>query len=610
MQRFHKKQFLSLAAVLAALVLFLLLLNQVYYKDNKYTAGPPYGENGVFAFTEADLNRPLYLIDGWNLNGNEVFIGQYSNFSYLPDGKSPFGTGTYSLTLRYDGEPCTLLLEIPDIFTEYVLFINGRMAAGGGTAQVSVPVGNGDTNLKFITENQGHYYSGLTYPPALGTDQVIGRLFFIRTLLYAAVCFSTLTLALFSAVLWLSRYRDKLFLHFGLLCLAFSVHCAHPLIWQSGLSGRLWYALEDISWLFVLAQAIHLAAVSAGLGQAKWYRRLIRPAALAACLFAAVSILIIIPADGSFIGFYGGFVDGYKVVSWLFLALCAGIGLFWNGTGTGSFLLGAAGILGVSLLIDVFDSNQYEPIYGLWQNEYAGLLMVLLFAGLMVRRILFLLRESRELQALSIQYRFAEESAARMRSSAEQIHAMKHELNHHIEALAALCEEGCLPRIKEYIAELRTEKDALPVLAYSNHFLVNAMLTGYLEPARRKGIQINCRVLIPEELPLPDAELCTLLSNILQNAAEACASLPEGSTPFIRFEMTLKGNLLSFLCANAAPPGSGEGLLPTTKKDKENHGFGLSAISRITEKYNGTVNMSKEGGVFTLRGVLSMPVRR
>ncbi|QNM05323.1 GHKL domain-containing protein [Qiania dongpingensis] len=608
MRKIHKRHFLSSAPAAAALLIFSLLLALAYRADNKYTAGPPYGENGVFAFSESDLGRPLFLIDGWLLDGQEVFIGQYSNFSYLSERNSPFGTGTYTLTLRYEGAPRILLLEIPTIFTQYTLYINGVPAVtdGDGT-QAAVPVGGPDTLLTLETVNQDHYYSGLTYPPALGTPEEISRLFFIRTLCYTAVCFSGLTLALFSAAVWLSKYRDKLFFHFGLLCLAFSVYCAHPLIWQAGAAGRLWYAAEDSSWLFVLAQAVHLAALSAHLEREKWYRRALRPFLLAACLFTAFSVLVLIPADGGFVKFYGFFTDWYKLFVWAVLAVLTGIGLYRKNSESAALIMGAAAVLGVSVLIDLWDSNMFEPIRGLWQNEYAGVLLVLLFAVMMVRRILSLLRESRELQTVSLQYRFAAESAAQMQKNARQVRAMKHELNHHIEALSALCKEGSLPRLEEYLRVLRNEKNALPSLYYSGHFLINAMLCSYLEPARQKGIKVDCLVLVPDQLAFSDAELCTLLSNLLQNAVEACTSLPREVKPYIRFEMSLNGNLLSFLCVNSAGPGKSSGPFPTTKQDSQNHGLGLPAIARITEKYSGAMSAVKENGTFTVRGILSLP---
>lgn len=594
---------------LSVLAAFSVLLALTYRFDNKYTAGPPYGEGGVFAFTEADLDRPLFLIDGWLLNGREVFIGQYSNFSHLSGGTSPFGEGNYRLTLRYSGAPTTLLLEIPPVFTEYILYVDGAAAAetgGGGTAVVSV--GEGDTVLELHTVNRSHYYSGLTYPPALGTAAVMDRLFSVRTLVYAALCAAALTLALFSLVLWVSRARDALFRQFGLLCLAFAVHCAHPFVWKLWGYSRLWYAVEDASWLLVLAQAAALAALCAGLEQKSWYRRLLRPATLLLCLFCTVSVLFIIPNAGNFVNFYGAVIDCYKLAVWAWLALCAGLGLARRAGWTAFFVLAACGVLGVSLVAGIRDSNAYEPICGAWQNEYAGFALVLLFGALMVRRNGLLLRQGAELQSVKLQNRFAAESAAQMRASITQVRGLKHELRHHVETLGALHAAGDDERLGAYLARLSGETEALPPLYYAENFLVNALLAGRLGPARERGIRVECAAAVPERLPIADSDLCILLTNLLDNAVEACERLPPGADRFISLSLEVKRELLLITCVNSAPPRPEAGApFATAKADSESHGLGIPAMRRVAERCDGALELRQEGGVFTLRAALRVP---
>ena len=139
MQKLHEYRLLSWICAACSLLAFALLLAGTYRFDNKYTAGPPYGEDGVFSFSESDLTKPIPLVDGWLLDGREVFIGQYSNFSFLPGRDSPFGEGTYTLTLRYEGPPRTLLLELPQVFTEYTLYVNQRPAASTGCLLYTSP---------------------------------------------------------------------------------------------------------------------------------------------------------------------------------------------------------------------------------------------------------------------------------------------------------------------------------------------------------------------------------------------------------------------------------------------------------------------------------------
>ena len=366
--------------------------------------------------------------------------------------------------------------------------------------------------------------------------------------------------------------------------------------------------MEDASWLLVLAQAAALGAQCAGLERRSRYRRLVRPLTLLFCLFCLCSILFIIPKAGNFVNFYGVLIDWYKLAVWAWLAACAAFGLVRDTGWTSFFVLSACGVLGVSLLAGIGDSNAFEPIYGAWQNEYAGFALVLLFGGLMVRRNAQLLRESAELQSVKLQNRFAAESAVQLRETMREVRGVKHELNHHIDALAALATTGDWPRLRDYLDTLRAQKDDLPPLQYTNHFLINAILASYLGPAQRSGVKVSCHAELPEELPIPDADLCTLLANLLSNAAEACAALPLEAEPFIDVELSLRnGELLIFSCVNSAPTVDSAEPFRTTKADGESHGLGLPAMERVAEKYNGALNASQKDGRFTVKGVLALP---
>lgn len=604
----HRKSLLPVAGALLALVLFGLFLALLYHFDNKYTAGPPYGDDGVFSFTQDDLDRPLFLIDGWYLNGQEVFLGEYSNFSFLPGGTSPFGEGDYRLTLRCSGAPAILSLEIPPVFTEYTLFADGVQIASTGTGSIVSIIVSDNTLLELHTVNRSHYYSGLTYPPVIAAPAVMDRLLLIRTLVYAVLGVTALTLAVFSLVLWLSRARDTLFGHFGALCFAFALHCAHPFVWPLFGYSTLWYAVEDASWLVVLAQAAALGALCADLAHRRWYRRLVRPVSLFFCLFAFCSVLLIIPKAGNFVNFYGALIDWYKLAVWAWLALCVAMGLARRAGWTVFFTLSACGVLGVSLLAGMGDSNAFEPIYGAWQNEYAGFLLVLLFGWLMVRRNAQLLQESAELQSVKLQNRFAAESALQARRSIHQVRNLKHELRHHVKTLDSLYQAGDYARLGDYLAQLGEQADALPPLYYTDNFLVNGILASRLGPAQEQGIRVACQMSIPEELPIADADLCVLFSNLLDNAVEACARLPQQADRFLSLSCSVRQELLLLSCSNSSPPREAEeDGFPTSKPDPDSHGLGLPAMRRVVERYDGALEVSQTGGTFTLRAVLRLP---
>ena len=207
MTQYRNSKWLNLTAAAALLLAVLILFQFLYQKDNKYTNGPPYGSQGVFTFSARDLtgSRPLFLIDGWEFYPDQlltpdtigsapdqsvsfIFIGQYSNFSFLSSGHSPFGRATYRLLLQYDGEPRLLTLEVPELFTDYQLWINGQPVEQGSPFAAFYMDGTAEILLN--TDNRSHYYSGLTYPPALGTPEAVHRMLFLRHVLRHTVYLS------------------------------------------------------------------------------------------------------------------------------------------------------------------------------------------------------------------------------------------------------------------------------------------------------------------------------------------------------------------------------------------------------------------------------------
>mgnify|MGYP000514960688 CR=1 FL=1 len=61
-----------------------------------------------------------------------------------------------------------------------------------------------ETEIIVQCANYTHYYSGMYYPPAVGTPGAIARLITARLLIYGLLCFSPLAVALSNLALWAS----------------------------------------------------------------------------------------------------------------------------------------------------------------------------------------------------------------------------------------------------------------------------------------------------------------------------------------------------------------------------------------------------------------------
>ena len=94
--------------------------------------------------------------------------------------------------------------------------------------------------------------------------------------------------------------------------------------------------------------------------------------------------------------------------------------------------------------------------------------------------------------------------------------------------------------------------------------------------------------------------VCTLLvlGNVIDNAMEACADLSEQDR-WVSIQILYSKNMLSLLIVNPSENVQiSNGHIPTTKQDSLLHGFGISNVKDILEKYHAEYLFTYEDGRF------------
>ena len=113
---------------------------------------------------------------------------------------------------------------------------------------------------------------------------------------------------------------------------------------------------------------------------------------------------------------------------------------------------------------------------------------------------------------------------------------------------------------------------------------------------------------MPEKLKIDDVELSILLSNMLENAVEACMRMESREESYIRLEIRKKKKFLFIECENNVDKKEvlEEGQT-TVKGDRKKHGFGLDAMRAVAEKYASIIQTEREPDKFTVRTNLCLP---
>lgn len=413
--------FFCAACILAAAIFAVL-----FRYDNKYTTRAEVSQDGKTAlnYERLDAHELTYLADGWEIfpgkllyaenfldtavKGKKTFIGQYSNFSYFNADSSPYGVATYRLQLSGNpAEKTPYIILFQENFSACNIYVDGILVGGTGSISpysphvmdLAVPITlSKDTELIVQIANYTHYYSGMTYPPVLGTALAIHRHSFIRAGFYGLLCFSTLSLALFSIASWFGNRKqaDRLYLWFGLLCLSFAVRVSYPFVRSIGVPlVRPLYALEDTAFLIGIWCALKIVLCFCGIEKSK-FGIIISKIAIHTVLVGALFPLVVLPLLPTFIPAYGQIIFGYKLLTALLLV---GLGFYGTLQGFKNFgwILTGVGVYGTSLLSHVVTLNRFEPAYTGWQDEYGAFGLVLCFAVILVLRSFYLVWENMRL---------------------------------------------------------------------------------------------------------------------------------------------------------------------------------------------------------------------
>lgn len=180
----------------------------------------------------------------------------------------------------------------------------------------------------------------------------------------------------------------------------------------------------------------------------------------------------------------------------------------------------------------------------------------------------------------------------------KQMRGWRHDYRNHIQNMKILLAAGNYGEVDTYLDELARDLITVDTVIKTGNVMADAVLNAKLYAAKEIQARISVKANIPKNLPMSDVELCAILGNLLDNAVEGCARIPEKER-FIRvFIGVIKGQFyLSVQNAAGKMKKKGTGYL-STKRDGEAYGYGLFRIDRIANKYKGFVNRQSEPGVF------------
>lgn len=160
-----------------------------------------------------------------------------------------------------------------------------------------------------------------------------------------------------------------------------------------------------------------------------------------------------------------------------------------------------------------------------------------------------------------------------------------HEFKHQLQVVHDLLESGDSTAAMDYIDQLQITHTSRMFAVRTKHPIVDAILNEKYHTAKENAIDINFKVSDLSNLKISTDALVVLLSNLLDNAIEACQRYP--ADRIIDCTLLLEDNLFLSIRNTSLPVNIINGNIETTKEPRSEHGFGLAGVRRVLKQLNG-----------------------
>lgn len=190
-------------------------------------------------------------------------------------------------------------------------------------------------------------------------------------------------------------------------------------------------------------------------------------------------------------------------------------------------------------------------------------------------------------------------------SQIETIKLLKHDMKNNISCIDALIEEENYNEAHNICHSLTNKYTSIGTIVNTENYLLNAVLNVEIEKAKSYGITVKLSITNDLKMFKNSSDIISLIGNILDNAI-SYLSKNKVKNNEINFSTGYEGSYSVIKCRNNILDSVlfNNPSLKTDKKDKDNHGKGITIINSIAHKYNGDVIIKERNKEFIITVIL------
>lgn len=177
-----------------------------------------------------------------------------------------------------------------------------------------------------------------------------------------------------------------------------------------------------------------------------------------------------------------------------------------------------------------------------------------------------------------------------------------HDIRNHLIVIDSILQNGEVVRARNYIDKLQEDYCNIRQSFHTGSVVVDAILGSKAYQAENAGIRLK---IVSDDLSdsfVSDRDWCSILSNLLDNAIEACGKMEERGWIRVRLENRSFG--MVWVIENTCPDPQDDRTEAKPKRRGVRHGTGLQSVRYAIQKYHGFLDQKREGHMFRTTVVL------
>lgn len=215
-------------------------------------------------------------------------------------------------------------------------------------------------------------------------------------------------------------------------------------------------------------------------------------------------------------------------------------------------------------------------------------------------------RENQLIQQIEFQTNKYEQISSAYRNTRSLLHDTK---KHYLYIQNCVSQKE-YSKVNDYLSEALQHLEHSYSRIHTGNLVIDAFVSSYMEMAKQENIDFITNIqVVAEQIPTDDYDLCVILGNLLDNSINACRLIPPSEKKTIEIELLTLAQEFVIHVTNTQYQNPLK-KAPCSTSEELYHGYGVTNIRKLTEKYDGSYSCFSEKQSFETIIVIPIKVSR